>query len=133
MARISNQKIINDELTHQELFPQYEQILESLIDTFEVRDAMHYSKHVNFSLNKTEPIHSWFQYSQGYAKQLMLDILLKERPSREYYILDPFSGVGTTNLVAKSLGYNSIGFDINPIAHEASKTKLITLLQSSFY
>ncbi len=39
-------------------------------------------------------------------------------------VLDPFMGSGTTNRVAKILGRNSIGFDVNPEYLEMSKTRL---------
>ena len=46
-----------------------------------------------------------------------------ECENKKYFILDPFCGVGTTNLVSQSLGYKSIGFDINPVAFLASDVK----------
>ena len=38
-------------------------------------------------------------------------------------IIDPFCGRGTSNYVAKILGRNSIGCDVNPVAWVYSKTK----------
>lgn len=39
-------------------------------------------------------------------------------------ILDPFAGSGTTNLAAKNLGRNSVGFEINPDFISIAKEKL---------
>ncbi len=39
-------------------------------------------------------------------------------------VLDPFMGSGTTNLAAKNLGRNSVGYEINPEFIEIAKQKL---------
>ncbi len=39
-------------------------------------------------------------------------------------LLDPFHGAGTSLLIAKELGMNQIGFDINPLANLITKVKL---------
>jgi len=39
-------------------------------------------------------------------------------------VLDPFSGSGTTNVVAKELGRNSVGFDVNPRSVEMARARL---------
>ncbi len=44
----------------------------------------------------------------------MIERIVKMSTNKEDWILDPFVGSGTTLVVAKKLGRNSIGFDINP-------------------
>ena len=39
-------------------------------------------------------------------------------------VLDPFSGSGTTNVVAKSLNRNSVGLDVNPRSVEIAQRRL---------
>jgi DNA modification methylase len=39
-------------------------------------------------------------------------------------VLDPFCGSGTTNLVARQLGRNSIGIDVNPYSVELTRHRL---------
>ena len=39
-------------------------------------------------------------------------------------VLDPFCGSGTTNVVAKSLGRNSVGLDVNPRSVEMARKRL---------
>jgi DNA modification methylase len=39
-------------------------------------------------------------------------------------VLDPFCGSGTTNVVAKSLGRNSVGLDVNPRSAEMARKRL---------
>ncbi len=124
MSRVSEQKVILHEELHENLIADYTNLLDELIENYPVSEAFQFKKLVNFNENKTLPIHSWYEYKQGYAKSLVKEIIAREKPDKNDYILDPFCGVGTTNLVSKSMGYNSIGFDINPMAFFAAKVKL---------
>jgi DNA modification methylase len=124
MGRISEDKVVLDNDNHSGLLEDYKEIITRLIDKYEFVTKEKYKNLVNFSTNKEIPIHSWYDYKQGYARDLVASILADVKPDKNLYVLDPFCGVGTTNLVAKELGYNSIGTDINPMAYFASKVKL---------
>ncbi len=126
MTRIGNrseEKVIIHEDKRNALLPIYLGFLEELIAQYPTEKSAEFSKLVNFTVNKTIPIHDWFDYRQGYSARLVRKVLLNDKPPRDYYILDPFVGVGTTCLVAQALGYQSIGFDINPVACFAAKVK----------
>lgn len=124
MSRISENKVVLDTDIHTDLFEGYKDIIARLINKYDFVTKDEYKNLVNFSTNKEIPIHSWYDYKQGYARDLVASILNDVNPDKNLYVLDPFSGVGTTNLVAKELGYNSLGIDINPMAFFASKVKL---------
>jgi len=71
------------------------------------------------------PVHGWFTYPAGFSyKAVEHSIeqagLIKEQST----IYDPFMGSGTTNIVARSLGYNSIGVEAHPFVHRITKSKL---------
>ena len=123
MKRQSNKKIISDPSRYKELVPKYVKMLRSLSSKYSVTDDDTFSNLVNFKQNKDVPRHSWFSYKQGFSKELVEYIVLRENVSKKRLVLDPFSGVGTTNLVAGSLGYKSVGIDINPVATLASNVK----------
>jgi hypothetical protein len=124
MSRISEDKVVLDNDNHSVLLKDYKEIITRLIDKYDFFTKEEYKNLVNFSTNKEIPIHSWYEYKQGYAHDLVASILDDAKPDKNLYVLDPFCGVGTTNLVAKELGYNSIGTDINPMAYFAAKVKL---------
>ena len=124
MSRLSKDKVILDNDNHIDLIKRYKKIIARLIDKYDFITNDNYKNLVNFSTNKEIPIHSWYDYKQGYARDLVASILNDVSPDKKLLVLDPFSGVGTTNLVAKEMGYNSIGIDINPMAYFASKVKL---------
>jgi len=123
MSRISQEKVIKNKNTHADLLNEYEKVIKRLQKKYKISSGDKFRDLVNFKTNKIAPRHGWYEYKQGYAEELVKTIIKIENPSKDQYILDPFTGVGTTNLVAQSLGYKSIGFDINPVAFLASKVK----------
>ncbi len=123
MPRISEEKLINDHAKFEKLFPDYVKVIDELQRKFKVTDGSAFTELVNFKNNKKIPKHNWYEYKQGYAEDLVKQIIEAERPDKKHFILDPFCGVGTSNVVAQSLGYKSIGFDINPVAYLAASVK----------
>lgn len=98
-------------------------LVDRLAEEFPVEEDDSYKPLVNFKQNRTLPIHSWFDYKQGYSPELIQKLVEDLRVSRGGLILDPFNGVGTTLLAADSLGIRSVGFDVNPVAVLASEVK----------
>ena len=107
---------------------------------------------MTFEHSKDKPVHGWFWYKEGYAPEIV-DYAIKrysegpktragsdkpetrkdrpetrnERPetrgAKPETILDPFCGVGTTLLAAKTARIASIGVDASPLAAFVSKVK----------
>lgn len=123
MPRISEEKLIKDNAKFEKLFPDYVRVIDKLQSKFKVTDGSAFTELVNFKNNKKIPKHNWYEYKQGYAEDLVKQIIEAEQPDKKHFILDPFCGVGTSNVVAQSLGYKSIGFDINPVAYLAATVK----------
>lgn len=123
MPRISEEKLIKDNAKFEKLFPDYVRVIDELQSKFKVTDGSAFTELVNFKNNKKIPKHNWYEYKQGYAEDLVKQIIESEQPNKKHFILDPFCGVGTSNVVAQSLGYKSIGFDINPVAYLAASVK----------
>lgn len=101
--------------------------LRKLVDRLEaeflISEDESYRPLVNFSQNRSLPIHSWFDYKQGYSPELIQKIVADLGVPTEGLILDPFNGVGTTLLAADAMGIGSFGFDVNPVAVLASQVK----------
>ncbi|MBN1812451.1 MAG: site-specific DNA-methyltransferase, partial [Anaerolineae bacterium] len=77
----------------------------------------------SFANNKTQPIHRWVPWIAGFSSSFVQDVLHKYLEGQGT-ILDPFCGVGTTLVEALLCGHNAIGFEINPYAAQASRTKV---------
>ena len=85
-----------------------------------------YKKLVNFDTNQNYPRHSWFDIKEGYSTDLVKNVLLDLKINKDDgYIMDPFSGSGTTVLASSILGYQSIGIEVNPFLYYLSKIKNI--------
>lgn len=123
MPRKSETKSINNKILYAKTAQPYVGLIDNLQNKYEAIENSYFAGLVNFKQNKEIPKHGWFIYKQGFAEDLVRALLSQEKPSRKHYVLDPFAGVGTTNLVAQSMGYKSIGFDINPVATFAAQVK----------
>lgn len=78
---------------------------------------------VTFAPNRGLPIHNWFQFKEGFSRDLVF-MLAESFGLREGdWVLDPCCGCGTTLLAYKQLGINSVGFDVHPIMVFVSKVK----------
>lgn len=82
-----------------------------------------------FAGNKTHRIHRWVNWIAGFSWRFAGDAIDQyagaSGPRRhDAVVLDPFAGVGTTLVEAQRRGIRCIGFEINPFAHLAAKSKL---------
>ena len=127
----SEQKFVVDRQQHDDLIPKYLKILEKLQKNYPIKYDLKHAYLVNFEKNKDLPIHRWFYYKQGYSAELVRELLSKSHTlNPEDYILDPFCGVGTTQVTAQSLGMKSVGLEVNPIASFASEVKTCSFNES---
>ena len=123
LSRVSASKEIKDKDKHDELAPIYLRIIDDLSKKYPVVFDEYYEKLVNFKTNREQPIHRWFDYKQGYADKLVQSLIDYSKLTKGDYVLDPFTGVGTTQVSAQAKNVKSIGIDINPIAVLAARVK----------
>lgn len=118
--RVSKSEVLLDKMDDYEYLYTYITKLES---NYLVKENLEYSNLVNYSKNEVLAYHNWFKYKEGYSAELVSKLLSEFRYQKGDRILDPFCGSGTTLLVAKNLGLNSIGFDVNPVASFIAEAK----------
>ncbi|MBI3724008.1 DNA methylase, partial [bacterium] len=75
-----------------------------------------------FAQNRTEAIHRWYPYVEGFSSGFV-SRLLAEHP-RARSVLDPFAGSGTTPLVASHAGLSCGYCEVNPVMRLAARAKL---------
>lgn len=83
-----------------------------------------YHNLVNFSTNATVPYHQWFKYREGFAGELITELISMSGALPGECIVDPFCGSGTTNVVAILNGYNTLGLDVNPMSAFIANAKI---------
>lgn len=75
-----------------------------------------------FGANKSLPVHRWVPWIAGFSSAFAAEAMTG-RLTRPGTVLDPFCGVGTTLVEAARLGHAAVGFEINPWAALAARTK----------
>lgn len=78
---------------------------------------------VSYQLSKKDCLHRWLKYKEGFSAELVNKLLDEFGINESNTVLDPFLGSGTTSLVCKMRGINSVGFDILPMTKLAVDVK----------
>ncbi|WP_168409058.1 hypothetical protein [Acinetobacter indicus] len=79
---------------------------------------------VNMSTANKQPFHRWIKYREGYAGQLVMDILKRYPINKEkQFMMDPMCGSGSSLLAALSQDIDGLGLDVNGYAILASNMK----------
>lgn len=77
------------------------------------------SEFVTFEISKTKAIYNWFYYKEAFSPELLEWAIKREKiteQKEEALVADPFCGIGTTVLTAKSSKLKAIGIDASPLA-----------------
>jgi len=83
---------------------------------------------VSYVGNKNVPFLRIYRYKEAFAFDFVMDFLRRFEADSDDYVLDPFSGLGTTMYTSMICGIPSVGIDKLPIAHFTSKTLPLLLL-----
>ena len=87
----------------------------SLHERFEGRLSINSAltpKMVSYRGNYGAPGFRWMRYKEGFSRELIDQLIENVQPSS---VLDPFSGMGTTPLIAAGRGLRAIGIEIIPV------------------
>ena len=76
-----------------------------------------------FQDNLRAPIHHWFKYPAGFSYKLVEALINDKHLVPGDWLLDPFVGCGTTSVVAKERGINSLGIEAHPFVWWVAKVK----------
>lgn len=118
----------SDARLHAELYSAYASIEERiLVENEDARTT--YTSPVNFIESMQVPRHRWFPYKEGFSPSFV-ESFLREFSPDSGIVFDPFSGSGTTALVAANHGRKSIGFDVSELTTFVARSKAINLLGS---
>ena len=71
---------------------------------------------VSYQLSKKDALHSWLKYKEGFSADLVSTLLNEMQARPGDLVMDPFMGSGTTGLVCRMRGIDSVGFDVMPLS-----------------
>ena len=75
--------------------------------------------------NMALPVHRWYRYSAGFSADWVRSVVQEHcSDRRNYSVLDPFAGVGTTLLACAAEKVESWGFETHPFVHRVAVAKL---------
>lgn len=84
-----------------------------------------FSDLVNFSTAKNQPYQRWVRYREGYSTLLVKELINRSQiDPRTMFIADPMMGSGSTLVAAKSVGFDTLGMDVNPYCAMITNLKL---------
>jgi len=79
--------------------------------------------HTTFRGGRKNPLHSWYNYLEGYSPEYVEYIIDTFAPHANS-VYDPFAGTGVTPLVAAKRGLVSYYSEVNPLLQFLVKTKI---------
>jgi len=85
--------------------------------------TLFFEKQTVSELNQYGVIHKWYNYLEEFPYSLIEQKMKGYSLDSDAVVLDPFCGSGTTLVSAKMFGFNTIGFDVNPLMTFISKVK----------
>lgn len=95
-----------------------------------LREALTLGKWVSYVGNKQTPGLRLYRYKEAFSQRLVRHFIERFAPERGAVLFDPFSGLGTTALVAMQQGFQGVGVDRLPVAVFAARALvLLTTLQ----
>ncbi len=120
------QKFRSDTSEAAELYRRYSR-LEQGIFVREQSTLTTYSSPVNFIEAMQRPRHRWFPYKEGFSPSFVNDFLPTASSAKGGVVFDPFSGSGTTSIVAGERGLDGLGFDVSPLTNFVATVKATTM------
>ena len=83
-----------------------------------------YTSLLNYSDDLNKPFQRWYRYKEGFSTEMVEQLIREYSIHKKGVILDPFSGSGSTLLAAAYMGYQGVGFEVNPFSCFLSRCKL---------
>ena len=79
---------------------------------------------VTFKTGQSESVHRWYRLTPSYSPNLVRFLIAELGITRDGYVLDPFSGRGTTVIECQKHGIPALGIDINPLLQQVGDRSL---------
>lgn len=79
---------------------------------------------ITFKGGQIESVHRWYRLTPSYSPSLVRFLLNEFQITRGHFVVDPFSGRGTTTIECQKQGIESLGLEINPLLQQVGHKSL---------
>lgn len=79
---------------------------------------------ITFKAGQLESVHRWYRLTPSYSPSLVRFLIQELQIDREHFVLDPFSGRGTTSIECQKRGIKTLGIEINPLLQQVGNKSL---------
>ncbi|HWS54727.1 MAG TPA: DNA methyltransferase [Pyrinomonadaceae bacterium] len=79
---------------------------------------------ITFKPGQSESVHRWYRLTPSYSPGLVRFLIGEFGVGEGAYVLDPFSGRGTTVIECQKRGVRALGIDINPLLQQVGERSL---------
>ncbi|MFM6278995.1 MAG: DNA methyltransferase, partial [Dolichospermum sp.] len=69
---------------------------------------------ITFKAGQTESVHRWYRLTPSYSPNLVRFFIDLFKITKNDFVVDPFSGRGTTIIECQKHGIKALGVEINP-------------------
>lgn len=70
---------------------------------------------ITYRPGQVEPVHRWYRLTPSYSPSLVRFLIKEFQINERHFVIDPFSGRGTTSIECQKQGIKAIGIEINPL------------------
>jgi hypothetical protein len=79
---------------------------------------------ITFKAGQVESVHRWYRLTPSYSPGLVRFLIKEFQIAKEHFVVDPFSGRGTTSIECQKQGIKSLGIEINPLLQQVGSKSL---------
>ena len=80
---------------------------------------------ITFKAGQTESVHRWYRLTPSYSPNLVRFFIDIFKISKDDFVVDPFSGRGTTVIECQKHGIKAMGIEINPLLQQVGNKSLL--------
>lgn len=79
---------------------------------------------ITFKAGQNESVHRWYRLTPSYSPNLVRFLIKQFNITKNDFVVDPFSGRGTTTIECQKYGINALGIEINPLLQQVADKSL---------
>jgi len=79
---------------------------------------------ITFKAGQQESIHRWYRLTPSYSPALVRYLIQQWNIKSKHFVLDPFTGRGTTSIECQKHGIKNLGIEINPLLQQVANKSL---------